>query len=75
MPKTTELWNYHIAVEKSEEVDRRASPPDGPEVMRDVWKFIFTDKLTGDEISISFPKETRDSIVQKLVGGIHLPTI
>lgn len=67
MPKTTQLWLYHIDVQKDRELDRERSTEDAP-VMRDIWRLVFTDRRTGDEISISFTEEIRDNLVKKLTG-------
>ena len=72
MPKMTQLYNQHIAVEKGQEIDAKNSDENGPVVM-EIWTFIFTDKSYGDQIRIGFPQEVRDDIVKQLMGGIILP--
>jgi hypothetical protein len=71
LPKTSQLWNYHIDVQKDRELDSERSTEDAP-VMREIWRLVFTERRTGEEISISFTKEVRDSIVSKLMGGVAL---
>lgn len=72
MAKQTILYNQHIAVEKSSEIDPNQSNEEGPVVV-EIWTFVFTDKGYGDEIRISFPKAARDDIVKGLMGGVVLP--
>lgn len=72
MPKMTQLFNQHIAVEKGQEIDAKNSDENGP-VIVEIWTLVFTDKSYGDQIRIGFPQEARDSIVKDLMGGIILP--
>lgn len=65
------MFNQHIAVEKIQELDPKASTSDQP-VVRDAWTLIFTDKTYGDRILITFTRETRDEVVRLLTGGIVL---
>ena len=73
MPKTTQLWNQHIKVEKGTEIDQRATAANGgTPVVIEIWKLVFTDRATRDEVSISFDKEMRDTLVRDLTGGVVL---
>lgn len=72
MPKLTFLSNQHITVEKGQEVDQSAVSANGAPVLVDTWTIVFTDKTYGDQIRITFRKETRDEVVRLLTGGIVL---
>jgi hypothetical protein len=65
------LYNQHIGVEKSQEVDQEATNLAGPgdPIMRDIWTLVFTDKAYGDRIMIAIGRETRDTIVLGLTDG------
>ena len=71
IPKDIRLYNQHIAATKEQELDPKSSTPDQP-VVRDIWTLVFTDKTYGDRILISFPRETRDELVNQLTSGIVL---
>jgi len=58
------LLNQHMQAEKGSE--------QGPTGVAEVWTLIFSDKVTGDQVRVSFPREARDEIVRQLTGGIVL---
>lgn len=72
MPKIMQLFNQHISVERSSELDPEASEQNGGPVMVDVWTLIFTDRSYGDQIKIGVRKEARDAVVRDLTGGVIL---
>ena len=73
MPKYIELWNQHIDVQRGTEIDESATKANGgTPVVVEIWKLVFTDKQQGDQVVISFRKETRDDLVRKLTGGVVL---
>ena len=55
MPKMTQLYNQHIAVEKGQEIDAQNSDENGPVVI-EIWTMIFTDKSYGDQLRVGFPQ-------------------
>jgi hypothetical protein len=74
MPKQVVLYNQHIHVEKSTEIDPDQSTDEGPVVV-EIWTLTLTDKGYGDQIKISFPKAARDELVRGLMGGVVLPGV
>lgn len=72
MAKQIILFNQHIAVEKSQEIDPNQSDENGPVVIP-IWTLIFTDKAYMDQVRVSFPEAARDDIVKGLMGGVILP--
>ena len=72
MPKTMHLYNQHIGVERSSELDAEESEKNGAPVMVDVWTIVLTDRTYGDQIRMSFRKDTRDAVVRDLTGGVIL---
>lgn len=69
MPKVTTLVNHHMQAVKGTEVEEQDGEPTGTV---DVWMLVFTDRLTQDQIRISFRRDARDEIVRQLTGGIVL---
>lgn len=67
MPVVKILSGYHIQAVKGAEPD---SQNGGAPV--DVWMLALTDSVTGDQIRISFRRDTRDELVRQLTGGIVL---
>ena len=72
MPKAVTLVNQHIKVEKGTDIDGPASDESGAPVVHEMFTLVFTDRSYGDQIRISFTKETRDQIIKDLMGGIVL---
>lgn len=72
MPKRIDLYNQHIDVQKTMELDPGASEVEGAPVTAEKWTLSFTDKTYGDQIRISFNKQVRDEVVKMLTGGIVL---
>jgi CheY-specific phosphatase CheX len=68
MPRQEILAGFHIMAQKSQEPTTENGKPE----IVDIWTLIFTDGTTGDQIRISFRKDTRDSLVSQLTGGIVL---
>jgi hypothetical protein len=64
--KVTTLDGYSIALEKSTE------PTEGQNGVgiEDVWTLIFTDQRFGEQYRISFRKDTRDKLIERLTGVI-----
>lgn len=72
MPKTIELSNQHIGVERGSELDSEESEKNGSPVSVDTWTIVLTDKTYGDQIRMTFRKDTRDALVRHLTGGVIL---
>ena len=74
MSKTIILHNQHIAASKGSQ--RKPHPDKAPEsgefVEVDTWTIVYTDRMTGDQITITFDRETRDVLVRQLTDGIVL---
>lgn len=64
MPRVTHLFNHHM------EVLHRREPVEGEQgtSIEDIYEFVFTDRVSGDQIRVGFGKETRDQMVTKMSG-------
>lgn len=69
MPKLTILTNHHMHADKG---SRLVEQPGEEPVLLEMWTLLFTDRVTQDQVQISFPREARDELVKLLTGGVVL---
>lgn len=68
MPRVEILDNFHLAALKGMEVDEGRDETSAVET----WMLVLTDRVSKDQIRISFRREARDELVRQLTGGVVL---
>jgi hypothetical protein len=72
--KRTTLFNHHVAVILSEQVDEQATAEarmtnkTAAAVRETIWTVTLTDRQTGDQIMLPLAEKGRDGLVKELLG-------
>ncbi|GIV03708.1 MAG: hypothetical protein KatS3mg015_2538 [Fimbriimonadales bacterium] len=69
MPSVSTLFGYQIMAVKGSEVDQEEN---GEPSVVDIWTIVLTDRMSQDQIRISFRRDVRDELVRQLTGGLVL---
>lgn len=70
--KRTVLFNHHVAVNVTEQVDETATAEarmtneSAPPVLETIWTLVLTDRQTGEQIALPLAQKGRDGLIRDL---------